>query len=177
MNFLKRLFSSENSLEQNFPELTLPVKRNEIRSLSLFCDFNNYKQITATYDTLLADSSSWAVQHLNPLLDLPEVKEWVGRINMWKALASQMRGEIIANIGCVISSSEATLIPRIAFGFSLDERLGMVTARENTWIFIRMGSFRNANIGRAIQTPDSCIDIKTMQRILEGAGWRVLSFP
>ena len=177
MHFLKRIFSSRNSLEENFVELTPPVKRNEIRSLSLYCNYNNYKQITAAYDALLADSSNWAVQHLNPLLDLPEVKEWLGQISMWKALASHMHGEIIANIECEISPSEATFFQRIAFGFALDERLGMVTARENSWVFLRMGAFRNANIGSAIQTPDSSINIKRMQNILKGAGWRVLSFP
>lgn len=177
MNFLKRLFSSESSLEQHFSELRLPVKRNEIRSLSLLCDHDNFKQITAVYEALLPDSTSWAVQHLNPLLDLPEVKEWLGRISTWKALASQMRGEIICNIKGVIPPSEATLFPRIAFGFSLDERLGMVTARRNTWIFLRMGAFRNANIGQSIQSPDSCIDITSLQRILERTGWRCLSFP
>src|ERR1035438_4642227 len=149
MSFLQRLLHSKHLAEQAFPEIPQPVAADNLRSVSVYCDAQSYQEIAAAYNALMPGTANWAVQHLNPVLEFPEVRQWLGQISMWKAIAAHIGREIIVSILLPVSCEEASMIPRIALGFSLMPSLGMVTAYDRHLIFIRTGAFRNSNLGRA----------------------------
>ena len=127
MSFLQRLLHSKHLAEQAFPEIPQPVAADNLRSVSVYCDAQSYQEIAAAYNALMPGTANWAVQHLNPVLEFPEVRQWLGQISMWKAIAAHIGREIIVSILLPVSCEEASMIPRIALGFSLMPSLGMVT--------------------------------------------------
>jgi hypothetical protein len=182
MNILKRLFSGQASAVSSLPEVFKPVAYQYIPRVSLYCDSRSYQEVVAAYKALIPGEASSGmveylsdvVQHLNPLLELPEVRQWAGQINVWKAVASMINGQICGSFLRPISPEEAALVPRIGQRFRIETSLGLLTARRGDLIFFATGAFRNASLGPAFSAPDTSIDLDYVRNALQRAGWTVV---
>lgn len=174
MSFLRRIFSGETSVESSLPEVFKPVRRLDVLRVSLYCDSRSYQAVVAAYEALIPGAGSDMVQHLNPLLNLPEVRQWAGQINLWKALAALINTQVCGSLLRPISPDEAALVPRIGQRFRIETSLGLLTARRGDLIFFATGAFRNASLGPAFSAPDSSIDLDYVRKALQRAGWTMV---